>query len=664
MNFPSCQGAAKTADLPFPWTSNDWIKMGNICCAGGVNPNLAPGPRRQDSSGNPELMELRLSIDQIFHFLKTSNSFLSLSSKQAQAILAAIATNKNLVSKIREGLRPIDEEVQRRQLDESQAIVKIGIEYEQELEELRRTASFYQNQKPPASKLYEDIHNITEKCDEILKSLDELAAKSTNYLEELRQVKQFTVPVTDLKQAATISLLRVDPIKASAIEQQVDFQVLKAKLDQFAVEGGEEVVEDGEEVIVEEMAGGGEEMQEMEVAAEAVNEFTLEDLFSDVAYSQWLWGNSLLRRLFLRLNQEEFRPASLQSVIETFERVMFAKHSSNQISETEGIRPLDLDLTFVTSLLGPELESDSREFCEFVAGLQEASSNYAEAVTKLLGLHPTASTAPSFAAVFPALLVALETLFKDVAVSKEIQGVEKAAERDYENGGFVSISEALNVIFDHFRAQPALAASWARSLRPEAVPEEDYLLFLLCNRLKRQNTDSTRVFQMLTKGRFVDFHDFYAGLKGTFNLHLCKEDFILLFDRIDRKASGTVSRVSFVLEVKLQWYFDLSKRTDFLVSKANLLNTLLACGKEYMKSIVWETYQISKDFQSRDLEFKSDEMATIAAAFDVADAPEILSKVQKLGNCSGQDVFGFDELARYALKRPFGVLDAFALCKR
>jgi len=601
-------------------------------------------------------MELRLSIDQIFHFMKSSNIFLTLSTKQAQAILAAIATNKNLVDKIKEGLRPIDEEVQRRQLDESQAIVMIGSEYEQELEELRKIASFYQSQKPPASKLYADIHNITERCDEILKSLDELAAKSTNYIEELRQVKQFTVPMSELKQAATISLLRADPIKASATEQQVDYEVLKVKLDQFAVEDGE--------VIVEEMIGGVEEVQEMEVAAEAVNEFSLEDLFAEVTYGRWMWENSVLRRLFSRLNREDFRPASLESVIDTFERGMWAKHSSNQANESEGIRPLDLDLTFATALLGPGLDSDPREFCEFVTGLQAAPGQYAEAATKLLGLHATASTAPSFAAIFPAVLADLETIFEDVVVGKELQGGEEATVRDYESGGFVPISEALNVIFHHFRTQPALAASWARSLRPETVLEDDYLLFLLCNRIWKMSTESNRVFQMLAKGRFIDFHDFHQGLKSLFNLHLCKDDFIALFDRIDRKASGFVSRVNFVSEVKLQWYFALCKREDLLVSKACLLEALLSCGKEYMESIVWETYQIAKGFQSRDLEFKADEMATIAAAFDVRDSAEVLEKVQKLGNCAGQDVFGFDELARYALKRPFGVLDAFALCKR
>ena len=631
--------------------------MGNMCCAGSV-PNIAPAPRRRDPNLNPELLELRLCIDHIFHFLKTSNSFLSLSSKQADVIKAAIATNKNLVTKIREGLRPIDEEVQRRQLDDSQAIVKIGNEYQQELEELRKIASFYQNQKPPASKLHSDLRNITDQCDEILKSLDELAAKSTLYIEELQQIKQFTVPLSDLKEATTISLLIADPIKASATEQHVDFQVLKVKLDQFAVE-------EGEEMIVEEIVGGVEEVQEMEVAAEAVNEFSLEDLFSDIAYSQWLSENSVLWRVFMKRNREEFGQAYLQNVIETFERVMLAKHASNEANETEGIRPLDLDLTFATALLGPGLENDPREFCEFVAGLQAAATpgSYAEAASKLLGLHATESTAPSFAAIFPAVIANMEVLFTDSAASKELKGGKEANIRDYETGDFVFLSEALDVIFHHLRTQPLLAATWTRNLKPEAVQEDDYLLFLLCNRIKSMNYESNRVFKMITKSRFVDFRDFYEGLKSNFNLYLSEDDFSLLFDRIDNQRSGTVSRVSFITEVKLQWYFDLSKREDYKVSKAKLLNTLLTCGKDYMKTIVWETYQIAKDFQSRDLEFKAEDMSAIAKAFDVRYEAEILERVQKLGNCVGQDVFGFDELARYALKRPFGVLDAYAICK-
>ena len=629
--------------------------MGNICCSGQPQPILVPAPRRGDPHVQPELLELRMAIDRIFHFLKTSNAFLPLSAKQVDSIKAAIDTNQQLIVKIREGLRPIDAEVQTRQIDDSQAIIKIGQEFAQELEELRQFAGFYQSQQPPANKLHADLKEIVEKCDEIIKSLDELAAKSSGFIDELGQIKQFSVPLNDLKQAATVRLLAADPIKASAQEQEVEYQVLKAKLDQFQTEDTEEVVE--------EMAGGGGEVvEEMEVAAEAATTFTIEELFSDISYSQWLFDHSVLRTLFNKLNKDTYRQASEQTVVDTFERIMKEKQGQNERNEREGVRPLDLDLTVVTALLGEGLDAEPREFCEFVKGVEagKAPGNYVEVISKLLGLHETASTAPSYAALFTAVFARMETLFDSSATSQELK---EGQLQDPQTGGIIPLADALTTIYQHFSTHPSLVSSWVRSLQPPSISQADYLLFLLCNRIKAINSDSNRVFKTLTSDRHVELYEFSEQLRTRFNLALTEDEFAVLFDRIDRKTTGAISRVSFISEVKLQWYFDLSKKEEFLVSKSQLLEGLLIHGREYMQSIVWETYTYAKEFQSRDLEFTTDNFSMIAAAFEVTDGSNILEKVQKMGDCVGQSVFGFDELARYALKRPFGILSSLALCK-
>ena len=643
---------------PFLWLAYNQ-KMGNMCSKP-QPPEPVPAPKSGEPGVSQELAQLRSQIDMARHTLKDGNEKMCTAERKLAVIRKALDSNREVVEKVKLGLGPIEEEIQRRVAEDSEGENAVCRERKEEIQALKDTADTFRPQETPASQLHAEVKTVKKSSKKLLLSLDELGAKAVPFPEEQSQVKDEKPSATQLRTALIDLKRKTDNARTTAIAQQSEMTPIQEKLDQF--------LSGGEEVVFEEMGGNMEVVEEQEVAAEVLTDFNIEDLFFEETYSRWLWERSLLRKALGRFNTPEYGAADVRTVVETFERIMKETHEANLRDEEANVRPLDLDVFFLISLFGANQDQDPRIFCEFISGVltHSSSSPYVCIIARILGLHETASTAPSYAATIPVIVSKFEQYFDNTRVSREVRTkiIAESQEQvgvDYVNGGWIGLAAVLNAIFEGYEKVPELAYAWAKNLRPEGTEEDTYLLYLLCNRIKSINSDSNRVWKDLTKSRSIELFDFAQGLRRLFNLHLPEDDAALLFDKIDVKRTGLISRVNFVTEVKLQWYLDLSATGEFTVAKAKVMEAYLKYGVTYMRTMVWETYMISKGFQSRDLEFHSSDFSTICEAFEESNSSPLLAEVQESGNCVGSDTFGFDELAYTGLRRPFGSLGKIAL---
>lgn len=632
--------------------------MGNLCSS----PQPAepkPAPKQGEPAPNPDLIQLRNLLDSARTTLKALVDRKSSATHKLSDIPPKIEANRPIVQHVEAALKPIDEEIESKLAEDSDAEATICNERKSELTKLVAVAETYHEQKSPSESLWNDLAKATKDLEKLQALLSDLLVKAAPYPEELSQVKELLDRCQPLRQELSPMEANAAKVKSDAASQEDDYAPVRERLYRYAAV--EVVEESGNYVEVEE---------EQEVAAEIVDEFAgVEDFFDEGVYSAWLSRNSLLLKAYrLYTANSTYTHANLRSIVRTFEQILAEKAVSDAKDRETGTVPMDFDHFLLSSLLAQE--NGQQLFCEFLGGLLEQVQNgqYPELIARLLGIHEKSSCSPAFTATLPQIYTHFSNEFQYLKLKKQVtsQLMEESTEETLSellNGGQIALSTAINSIFRAFPNYPTTALAWIRCLKPESFTEENFLLYILCNRLKSINSDSHKLFKDLTSERTLSYVDFVSGLKRKFALQLTDAEFRLLFDRIDRTHSGAVARVGMTQEVKLTWYYEMNAKAELTLTKVKFLSAYLEVGREYTKTLAWETYLATKEFRSGSYEYPLSDFDAVATALELHDSALVLGKIQELSEHSEDLHFGLDELVRYVLRRPVGFLGSLLLGK-
>lgn len=619
-----------------------------------------PKPAPKQGEPDSDLVQLRNLLDSARTTLKALVDRKSGVTPRLSDIPQKIEANRPITQKVEAAIKSIDEEIQSKLAEDSDAEATICSERKPELTELVAVAESYHEQKTAALSLWNDLAKVTQDLEKLQTLLTDLLVKAAPYPEELSQVKELLDRCQSLRQELSPVETNAAAVKSDAVSQEDDYAPIRERLYRYAA------IE-----VVEESGNFVEVVEEQAVAAEIVDDFAgVEEFFDEGTYSAWLARNSLLLKAYrLYTADTTYSNANLRSVVLTFEQILTQKAESDAKDREAGAVSMDFDHFLLSTLLAQE--NGQQIFCEFLGGLLEQVQNgqYPELIARLLGIHEKSNCAPAFTATLPAIYGHFSNEFQYLKLKKQVtsQLMEESTEETLSellNGGQINLSTAINSIFQAFPDYPATALAWIRGLKPNSLSEENYLLYLLCNRLKSINSDSNKLFKDLTADRTLSFVDFVTGLKRKFSLQLSDAEFRLLFDRIDRTHTGTVARVGMTQEVKLTWYYELNAKAEFTLSKVKFLTAYLEVGREYMKTLAWETYLATKEIRSGSYEYLISDFEAVAAALELRDSSElVLGKVRELSEHSEDLHFGLDELVRYVLRRPVGFLGSLFLGK-
>ena len=633
--------------------------MGNLCSSPQpVEPK--PAPKQGEPVPNPELIQLRNMLDSARATLKALVERKPGIANRLSDLPPKIEANRPITQQVEAEITPIDAEIQSKLMEDSDAEATICGERKAELTALVAVAEKYHEQKSAAESLWNDVSKLIKDVEKLQALLTDLMVKATPYPEELTQVKDLLDRSQQLHKDSTPMETTATAVKSDASGQEDDYAPIRERLYRYAAV---EIVEDSGNYV--------EAVEEQEVAAEIIDEFAgVEEFFDEGTYSGWLYRNSLLLKAYRLYTAENAYPkANIHSIVQTFEKILSEKAASDATDREAGVVPMDFDHFLLITLLNQE--NGQQVFCEFIGGLLEQVQNgqYPEVIARLLGLHEKRSCAPAFTAALPEIYAHFANEFQYLKLKKQVTSLlmEESTEETLSellNGGQISLSHAINSLFQTFPDHPSTALAWIRCLKPDIISEENYLLYLLCNRIKSINSDSNKLFKDLTSERTLSYDRFASGLKKKFNLQLTDAEFRLLFDRIDRKHEGAMARVGMTQEIKLTWYYEMSGKPEFTLTKAKFLNAFLEVGREYMKTIAWETYLATKGMRSGSYEYPVADFEAVAQALEVSDSSAlVLEKVQELSEQSADGHFGLDELVRYVLRRPVGFLGSLLVRK-
>lgn len=626
--------------------------MGSLCSSP-PPAEAKPAPKQGEPEPNPELIQLRNKIDSVRKALKSLLDRKPPLTAKINEIIPKIEANKPIVQQVEARIAPIDQEIQSKLAEDSEAETSVCAERKEELTEIVAVAEGYHEQKTAAKGLLNDMNKALQELEKHQADLTDMTVKAAPYPEELSQVKELLDQDHKLLQDYAPLGSQATTVSQDASVQEEGYAPTRERLYRYAAV--EEVVEESAYVEVEE---------EQAVAAEIIDEFTAPgEFFDEGTYSGWLYQNSLLLKAYQTFTANTtYNKADARTIIRTFERLLSEKAAADIRDKESPQPPMDFDHFLLSSLVSEE--NGQQVYCEFIGGLLALVHNglYPELIARILGLHEQMSTAPAFAATVPHVYSRLLNEFQFVKLQKKVnhQMMEENSEESTEDvlsGGQIPLPNALNSIFESFHKHPATALSWVRLLKPNSISEENYLLYLLCNRIKSVNTDSNKLFKELTSERTVSYSDFVGGLKRKFNLEFTDEEFRLLFDRIDRTHAGALARVGMTQEVKLTWYYDFNSKPDFTLTKVQVLNAYLEVGREYMRSLVWEAYLATKEFRSSSFDYPITSFDSVAQALELVENRDlVLRKILSLSEHPSETHLGLDELVRYVLRRPVGFL--------
>ena len=139
------------------------------------------------------------------------------------------------------------------------------------------------------------------------------------------------------------------------------------------------------------------------------------------------------------------------------------------------------------------------------------------------------------------------------------------------------LADAMNLIYNMFPNDKYSRANALNSLKPESMSTEDFFLFRICHKIVRMGESTENIFAKMDvdKGGTIDKDELIEGIKKYLEISLPEEDVLCLFNTLDIKERGEISKETFMSKFNINNYFAKHKSDEYCISICHFLNALI-----------------------------------------------------------------------------------------
>jgi hypothetical protein len=164
------------------------------------------------------------------------------------------------------------------------------------------------------------------------------------------------------------------------------------------------------------------------------------------------------------------------------------------------------------------------------------------------------------------------------------------------SGGIASLVDVTELVTNLFENHRQLGMIIINMLKPEELPLQEYITFLISQKIAKLGKPVEVVFNLIDPdgSSSIDKSEFTTFLKVSFDLWASESDISICFESLSN-GSDCISKETFMNKFNTKSYQEFGKNPIFVISKAKFLMSLLEVYKIFMRS---ETAKLLHELQS------------------------------------------------------------------
>ena len=379
--------------------------------------------------------------------------------------------------------------------------------------------------------------------------------------------------------------------------------------------------------------------------------------------------------LLMTIRESNEKPMSLINLFKFLEELMDKKYEAD-IKDLKDLRNPRTMTEFIQEHLGRVFgisKLANRQLAQIIPALKElylAKDPYGSIYCKLFQIYDSDPIPFNFAIFITKARYLFQNCINkyEKFVSSNIKDKKKSRGRDLiedsKSGGYAFTLDVIDLVFNMFESNKQLGILLIQMIRPDAISLEDYVVFLICQRIVRLNKTIEVVFNTIdTDGSgTIEKKELFIFAKNSIDLWVSDKDLEYCFTKLKLAENTDITKEMFMQKFNMKIYLEVTKNKSYIVSKSKFLTSILELYKIFQKIQISD---LSAMLHSYPEKLTKAQFSTLFCALN----PDLLQKMNKYyldaadneGNVPHQNIFKL--VLRYGLgkyrKSPFAIPELY-----
>ena len=379
--------------------------------------------------------------------------------------------------------------------------------------------------------------------------------------------------------------------------------------------------------------------------------------------------------LLMTIRESNEKPMSPINLFKFLEELMDKKYEAD-IKDLKDLRNPRTMTEFIQEHLGRVFgisKLANRQLAQIIPALKElylAKDPYGSIYCKLFQIYDSDPIPFNFAIFITKARYLFQNCINkyEKFVSSNIKDKKKSRGRDLiedsKSGGYAFTLDVIDLVFNMFESNKQLGILLIQMIRPDAISLEDYVVFLICQRIVRLNKTIEVVFNTIdTDGSgTIEKKELFIFAKNSIDLWVSDKDLEYCFTKLKLAENTDITKEMFMQKFNMKIYLEVTKNKSYIVSKSKFLTSILELYKIFQKIQISD---LSAMLHSYPEKLTKAQFSTLFCALN----PDLLQKMNKYyldaadneGNVPHQNIFKL--VLRYGLgkyrKSPFAIPELY-----
>lgn len=157
--------------------------------------------------------------------------------------------------------------------------------------------------------------------------------------------------------------------------------------------------------------------------------------------------------------------------------------------------------------------------------------------------------------------------------------------REAKTGGYAFSTDVIDLITTIFENHKALGVKTLRLLRPENLSLEEYVAFMICQKIIRIGKTVESVFNLIDKdgSKTIDKKELFMFSRNSIDLWVDEEDMNKCFSSLVTTGTDEIPKDVFINRFSIKTFQDLTRNQNYIISKSKFLTSLVKVYKNVHK---------------------------------------------------------------------------------
>ncbi|OMJ80965.1 hypothetical protein SteCoe_18673 [Stentor coeruleus] len=158
--------------------------------------------------------------------------------------------------------------------------------------------------------------------------------------------------------------------------------------------------------------------------------------------------------------------------------------------------------------------------------------------------------------------------------------------REAKSGGFAFATDVIDLITTMFENHKALGVKTLSLLRPDNLSLEEYVAFMICQKIIRIGKTVESVFNLIDKdgSKTIDKKELFMFARNAVDLWVDEGDMNKCFSSLVTPGTDEIPKDVFISRFSIKTFQDLTRNQNYVVSKSKFLRSLVKIYKYVHKS--------------------------------------------------------------------------------